>query len=193
MRSDASVYRAKYALRRALDRVTALRALQPNAISVAVLVPSFLAALSLTQGWWAVAALAIVARMFLATLDGYVAETYGKRSRLGAYLNRAMAQIGDAVILLSLLARADALWVGIVVAATWIADVLALLGPIAGGTLQWIGPAAQADRLTILLVASVLALFLPVEWTVVLQLLAALLAVTIALRLWRSVRELAAA
>ena len=193
MRSDASVYGVKYVLRRALDGVTTLRVLEPNAISVAMLAPSLLAAVSLAQGWWVLAALSILARMFLATLDGYVAETYGKRSRLGAYLNRAMAQIGDAVILLSLLARADPVWVGVVVAGTWIADVLALLGPIAGGTLQWVGPAAQADRLTLLLVASVLALFVTVEWTLVLQLLAALLAATIALRLWRSVRELAAA
>ena len=191
MRSEVSVYRAKYALRRALDRAAFLARLDPNAISVAVLVPSALVAISLVFGWWIVAALGVLGRMFLSTLDGYVAETYGKKTRLGAYLNRAVAQVGDAIILVSLVARADPPWVALVIAGAWLADALAFLGALAGGTLQWGGPAAQADRLTVILAAALLALVLPIDWTIVCEILAALLVLTIAGRLWRAGRELA--
>lgn len=192
MKSGLSVYRAKYGLRRLLDRVPWLARLDPNAVSVAVLIPSVLAGASLALGWWVAAALAILARMFLATLDGYVAETYSRKTRLGAYLNRAMAQLGDAAVLLGLLGRADPLAVAVVIAGTWIVDALAFLGAIAGGTLQWSGPAAQADRLAVLLVASLLATVIAVDWTLVCWILAALLLVTIAGRSLRTIRELAA-
>lgn len=190
MRSSASVYGAKYALRRVLDRVPALARLDPNAVSLSVLVPSALAAVALANEWWVVAAVSIVARMFLATLDGYVAQRYAKESRLGAFVNRATAQVGDAAILLALLARAEPFWVALALAGTWLADGLAFLGVSAGASLQWVGPGAQADRLTVLLAASVLALFVPVPWTAVTQVLVALLAVTIVARVAGATREL---
>ena len=53
------------------------------------------------------------------------------------------------------------------------------------------GPAGQTDRLAILLVTCGIAIFFPVDWTVVCQILVALILLTVVLGVRRSVRELA--
>ena len=63
---------------------------------------------------------------------------------------------------------------------------------VAGGTIQWTGPAGQADRLAILLVASLLSLVLPLDWALVCVVLLVLLLVTAVRRASRSIRELTA-
>lgn len=47
MSGAIGLYRTKYALRRWIDRVPAVRRLEPNAVSIASLAPSALAAVSL--------------------------------------------------------------------------------------------------------------------------------------------------
>lgn len=191
-RPDLGLYTTKYAVRRLLDRIPGISRLRPNAVSVASIVPSALAAVSLWQGWWALVVVGILGRMALTVLDGHIAEAYGRRTPIGPYVNRVPQEFGDALVFLALLAWADPLWVCLVLAGAWLVNVLAILPLLAGGSPQWVGPGGQPDRIAVVLVASVLALVVPVSWTWVCVLLAALMVVTIVLRIARTTRELAA-
>src|SRR2546426_9688572 len=88
VKADASVYEGKRVIRRALARVPGLERVDPNVVTVSILIPGAIAAAALWQGWWLLAAVAMVARMVLATMDGFIAERFSRASRLGAYLNR---------------------------------------------------------------------------------------------------------
>ena len=190
MKADWSVYEGKRVIRRVLDRIPGLERLDPNAVTVSILVPGGLAGIALAQRWWPVAALAIALTMVLATLDGHIAERFGKATRLGGYLNRLVTEIADAMTLLGLLALADAGVVAVLIAFTWIVNVAGVLGPAAGGSIQWVGPAAQADRRALLLTAALVSWVWPLDWTVLSVVLIGLLAITAALRASRSIREL---
>jgi len=190
MKADASVYEGKRVIRRALQRIPGLQRVDPNVVTLSILVPGAVAALSLWLGWWIVAAVAIVARMVLATLDGYIAERFGRATPLGAYLNRLVTEISDALILVGLLPRADPAWVAALLASAWIVNITGVLGPLAGGAIQWTGPAGQADRLAILLVASLIASVTPIDWNVVCAVLVALSLVTVSRRVSRSIADL---
>jgi len=190
MKADASLYEGKRVIRRVLAGVPGLERLDPNAVTLAILVPALLAGISLWQGWWILAALGAAGRMVLATLDGYVAERFERRTPLGAYLNRIVTEVADAIVLLGLLGQADPLWVALAIASAWIVNVAGVLGPVAGGSIQWTGPAGQADRLAILLGASLVAIVWPIDWTILCGLLVVLSVVTAARRVSRSVKEL---
>jgi phosphatidylglycerophosphate synthase len=189
-RPDIGLYQTKFAARRLLDKLPGIDRLEPNAVSIASIAPSALAAVALANGWWIVVPLGIAGRMVLTTLDGLIAEKYGKASRVGAYVNRLPAEIGDVLILLALFALADPLWAGLVIAGAWLVNVLGVLGLVAGGSTQSVGPAGQTDRLAFLAVAAIVAAVVPIDWTFVCQILVALMAVTIALRISRTIREL---
>ncbi len=193
MRADWSAYGGKRVIRRVLDHVPGLARLDPNAVTVSILLPAALAGAALASRWWALAALGLAGTMVLATLDGHIAERYGKKTRLGSYLNRLVTEIADVLTLLGLFALADAFWVVLVIALTWIVNVAGVLGPAAGGSIQWVGPAAQADRRLFLLVASLAAIVLPLDWTVLCAILVAGLALTAILRARRSISELSRA
>lgn len=190
MRTDASVYEGKRVIRRALERVPGLARVDPNVVTVSILVPGAIAALALWEGLWLLAAAAIVTRMVLATLDGFIAERFGKATPLGGYLNRLVTEIADAFVLLGLFPHADPLWVAALIAIAWLVNVAGVLGPLAGGAIQWTGPAGQADRLAILLVATVIAAVTPIDWTVVCAVIVLLSAVTLVRRASRSIAEL---
>jgi CDP-diacylglycerol--glycerol-3-phosphate 3-phosphatidyltransferase len=188
---DLGLYQGKYALRRVLDRVPGIARFQPNAVSLSSLVPSALAGVSLAYGWWPLVILGIVGRMVLTTLDGHIAENYGKRTRVGGYVNRVPAELGDVMILLGLWTRADPLWGTLVIAGAWLVNVFGILGLVAGGPTQSVGPAGQTDRLALLIVAALLAIFVPIDWTTVCQILVALILLTVVLRIRRTLRALA--
>lgn len=191
-RPDLGLYQQKYLLRRVLDRIPGISRLDPNAVSIASLVPSAVAAAAFTAGWWWLVILGIVGRMVLTTLDGHIAENYGKKTVVGAYVNRIPAEVGDTLILGSLLARADPAWVVAVLCGAWLVNVLGVLGLVAGGSTQSVGPAGQTDRLALLIVANAVAMFVVVDWTIVCQILVILMVPTIALRIRRTLRELRA-
>ena len=191
-RPDLGLYQQKYLLRRVLDRIPGISRLDPNAVSIASLVPSAVAAAAFTAGWWWLVILGIVGRMVLTTLDGHIAENYGKKTVVGAYVNRIPAEVGDTLILGSLLARADPVWVVAVLCGAWLINVLGVLGLVAGGSTQSVGPAGQTDRLALLIVANAVAMFVVVDWTIVCQILVILMVPTIALRIRRTLRELRA-
>jgi phosphatidylglycerophosphate synthase len=190
---DVGLYTTKYAVRRWLDRIPGVSRLEPNAVSIASLVPSGLAAVALWHGWWALVVVGIAGRMALTVLDGLIAESYGKKTRIGPYVNRLPQEIGDALLFFALFARADALWVGAVLGCAWIVNILAILPLLAGGSPQWVGPGGQPDRIAVVMVASAVALVTPVPWTAVCALLVGLMAVTACLRMWRTVREVGTA
>ncbi len=186
-------WRTKYAVRDLIDRVPGVSRLQPNAVSVASLVPSALAAVALWYGWWPVVAVGIVGRMVLTVADGLLAESYGKRTQIGAYLNRLPQEIGDAALFLALLAWADTTWVALLLASAWIVNVLAVLPALAGGSPQPGGPAGQPDRIALILAAAVVRTFVAFDWTWICVLIVALSLPTAALRIGRTVREVGTA
>ncbi len=189
MKADASVYEGKQVIRRALARVPGLDRVDPNVVTVAILVPAVIAAAALWLGWWVTLIAAILVRMFLATLDGYIAERFGRTSRLGAYLNRLVTELADALLLVSLVPRAEAVWVATALGSAWLVNILGVLGPIAGGSIQWTGPAGQADRLALFIAAAALAQLGVMDWTIFCKLLVALSAITILRRASRSIAE----
>jgi CDP-diacylglycerol--glycerol-3-phosphate 3-phosphatidyltransferase len=190
MSPDIGLYQTKYALRRALDRVPGVARLQPNHVSLASLVPSALAAVSLWFGWWPLVIVGIAGRMVLTVMDGLIAETYGKRTRIGPYLNRLPQELGDIALFLALIPWADVRWVALLLASAWLVNVLGLLPAVAGGEPQPTGPAGQPDRITIVLVAAAVAVFVPIDWTWVCVLIVALSVPTAARRIARTAREL---
>lgn len=190
MSPDIGLYQTKYAVRRWLDHIPGVDRLQPNHVSLASLLPSALAAVAMWFGWWPLVIVGIAGRMALTVLDGLLAEAYDKRSRIGPYLNRLPQEIGDIGLFVALIAWADVRWVALLLAAAWLVNVLAVLPGIAGGSPQPAGPAGQPDRIAIVLVAAVIQIFFPFDWTWVCVLIVALSIPTVALRVSRTVREL---
>lgn len=187
---DVGLYQTKYALRGLLDRIPHVERLQPNHVSLASLVPSGVAAISLWFGWWPLVIVGIAGRMALTVMDGLLAEAYDKKTRIGPYLNRLPQEIGDIALFLALLPWADIRWVALLLASAWLVNVLAVLPAIAGGSPQPAGPAGQPDRIAIVLAASAMAMFVTFDWTWVCILIVALSIPTAALRVSRTVREL---
>jgi len=129
-------------------------------------------------------------RMVLATMDGYIAQSFARATRLGSYLNRFVTEIADAALLIGLAPHADPFWVAAALAGGWLVNLTGLLGLVAGGSIQWTGPAGQADRLALLLAASLLAQLWGMEWTIFCALLVGLSTITIIRRASRSIAEL---
>lgn len=190
MKMDIGLYQTKYVLRNILNRIPGVARLSPNAVSLSSLVPSALAAIAFYEGWWSLVVVGILGRMVLTTLDGLIAEGYGKKTRLGGYVNRVPAELGDVFLYIAMALRVDAPWGALVLGLAWLVNVFGVLGLVAGGSTQSVGPAGQTDRLALIALAALLALVIPVNWTVVAELLVALLLLTIALRIQRTVREL---
>jgi phosphatidylglycerophosphate synthase len=190
---DLGLYTTKYAVRRWIDHIPGVSRLEPNAVSIASLAPSALAAVALWQGWWALVVAGIAGRMALTVADGLIAESYGKKTHIGPYLNRLPQELGDAMLFFALFNRTDALWAGAVLACAWIVNILAILPLLAGGSPQWVGPGGQPDRIAVVLVAAALALVVAVPWNWVCALLVALMAVTCCLRVFRTVRQVGTA
>jgi CDP-diacylglycerol---glycerol-3-phosphate 3-phosphatidyltransferase len=190
MRRDVGLYRTKYALRRRLEHIPGVERLQPNHVSVASLVPSALAAISLWFGCWPLVVLGIAGRMVLTVLDGLLAETYGKQTRIGPYLNRLPQEVGDIALFLALLPWADGRWVALLLAAAWLVNVSAVLPAVAGGSPQPGGPAGQPDRIAIVLVAAAVRTFVAFDWTWICVLIVLLSIPTVLLRVSRTVHEL---
>jgi CDP-diacylglycerol--glycerol-3-phosphate 3-phosphatidyltransferase len=187
--SGMGLYRTKYAVRRWIDRVPGVARLQPNAVSIASLVPSALAAVALWYGWWPLVAVGIGGRMVLTVMDGLLAEAYDKRTRIGPYVNRLPQEIGDAALFVALLAWADPAWVALLLASAWVVNVLAVLPAVAGGSPQPGGPAGQPDRIAIVMVAALVRVVVPFDWTWICVLIVVLSVPTAVLRIRRTVRE----
>lgn len=192
MKLDIGLYQSKYALRGILARLPGIDRLDPNLISLSALIPSAVAAVALIAGWWPLMATGIVGRMVLTTLDGHVAERYGRQTRLGGYLNRAPAELGDVMLMLPLVVHAEAGWAVAAIGMSMLVNVFGLLGLVAGGSIQSVGPAGQTDRLVLLLAAAAASMVLTLDWTLIAIALVALAVPTLVLRTRRSLKELSA-
>jgi phosphatidylglycerophosphate synthase len=190
VKADVSVYEGKQVIRRALARVPGLDGVDPNVVTISILVPSAIAAVALWESWWLITIVAIVLRMVLATTDGYIAQTFGRATRLGSYLNRFVTEVADAAMLLALVPHADPFWVAAALASGWLVNVTGVLGVAAGGSIQWTGPAGQADRLALVIAASLFAQLWGFDWTILCVLLVGLSVATIIRRATRSISEL---
>jgi phosphatidylglycerophosphate synthase len=189
---DVGLYQAKHGLRRVLNVVPGIEHLSPNAVSLSSLVPSALAAFGLWQGLPGWVVIGIVGRMLLTTLDGLIAEGYGKKTRVGGYINRIVAEVGDVALFLALAMVVDVPWGALVLGLAWLVNVFGVLGLVSQGSIQPVGPAGQTDRVAFVALYATVTLFTPLSWTPLAQLLVAAMLVTLALRTYRSVRELTA-
>jgi len=190
MNADIGLYRQKYALRAVLVRVPGVDRLSPNALSLAAFVPGALAALCVYEGCWLWAIAAIVARMIVSTLDGLVAEEFGKATRLGAYLNRVPGEVNDILIAGALWPHAEASHVVTLVALTGLVQMFGTLGVVGGGRVQSVGPCGQTDRLVIVGAGCALAAVGLPQWSLLVHALLLGCIVTIVLRVYRTVSEL---
>ena len=198
LRSEWGLYPMRIRLRGVLRRVPGLVHLTPNHLSLLAFLPGSMAAWSLFNNEWGGAAIAIACRLILQALDGLVAEDFGKKTHLGAYLNRLPGEISDLLMVLALFPHAPLLGfipLGLLlpVLIGWV-QLFGLLGLLGGGTVQNAGPCGQFDRLVIILIACLLCLFLDTEqvwaWTINLICMGAV--ITILVRIQRSVGELEA-
>jgi len=193
LKPDLGLYQTKYWLRGFLRRIPGLQRLSPNAISLCAVVPGGLAAYCLYQGWWLGAVGAIAARMVVNTLDGLIAEEFNKTSRLGAYLNRLPGEFTDLLIVLGLWPHGEMPWtLALIVLTGWV-QLFGLLGLVAGGKIQSVGPCGQTDRLAILAIAALVAQFVNPElvWFYVIPGMTLGCGLTILLRIGRSLHEIA--
>jgi CDP-diacylglycerol--glycerol-3-phosphate 3-phosphatidyltransferase len=190
MSPDLGLYTTKYAIRRGLARIPGVRGLRPNAVSVASLVPSALAAVAMWYGWWPLVIVGILGRMALTVMDGLIAEEFDRKTRIGPYVNRLPQDVGDAALFVAFLPWAAPGWVALLLASAWLVNIAGVLPGIAGGSMQPVGPAGQPDRITIVLVAAAIAVVVPVDWSIVAALIVVLSVPTFALRVRRTWREL---
>lgn len=190
IKPDLGLYQTKYILRGCLRRIPGLKHLSPNRLSLLAFIPGMAAAYCLFQGWWLWAVVAIACRMIVNTLDGLVAEEFNKTSRLGAYLNRLPGEFTDLFIVLGLWPHGNLPWVlALVVLTSWV-QIFGLLGLVAGGKIQSVGPCGQTDRLAILAISSGIAAYGIPVWTYVIPGLCIGCGLTVLLRIYRSLREL---
>ncbi len=190
IKPDLGLYQTKYLLRNVLRNIPGVGQLSPNLLSIAALGPGMLAAVFLFEGYWLGAILSILGRMVINTLDGLVAEEFNKKSQIGGYLNRLPGEFTDILIVLSLYPHASMHWVLALIILTGWVQIFGLLGLAAGGSSQSVGPCGQTDRLAILLIGALLALFKVDVWPTLVPLMCAGCTLTIGLRIFRSIREI---
>jgi len=139
----------------------------------------------------------ILLRMFLATLDGLVAETYRRSSPVGEIVNRLPPEICDALLLLAIaLSSPVRMMPGTAALLTgWLTSFAGLIGLTAGRGIQSVGPVGQTDRLAALILFSACGYvatasghsFDALWWFLIWCISGG--CVTIVLRLWRTMRR----
>jgi len=197
----ASIYDLKPAFQRLLRPLVAglVRAgVTPNQVTVAALLLS--AAVGATIAWtrarWSLLLLppALLLRMGLNALDGMMAREHGLKTRLGALLNELGDVLSDALLYLPLALLSEwpaaAVVVAVILAAT--SELAGVTAAAAGASRRYDGPMGKSDR-AFAFGALGLALGLGApggRWlAVMLWIVVGLLALTIANRVARAVRE----
>ena len=188
---DICLYQAKYFLRDILVKIPSISKLSPNLISLLAIIPGIAAAYFIFKSMWLATFLAIALRMTLNTLDGLIAEGFNKTSRLGAYLNKLPGEITDILIVIAFQPHVGWIWtITIVTLTSWV-QMLGLLGLVAGGKTQAVGPCGQTDRLAIIGISSIFAIYQGNQvWLTMVPIICAGCAVTILLRVYRSIKEI---
>jgi phosphatidylglycerophosphate synthase len=199
---DIGLYQLKYPVRRLIAGVLPLmRNVRPDAVSWSILPVGIATALCYLKAdhhpaLLIVGPVLILLRMFLATLDGLMAVTFGKTSARGEIANRVPGEISDALLILAIAQSPGRMFIGAAaLAICWITTFAGLVGLTAGRPVQSVGPAGQTDRLAVLIAFSLVGFVLRVmghPLDVLLGFLWWVLiggTVTIVLRLWRTLRS----
>lgn len=149
---NIGLYNVKYAARKWIEWILPLcRRLDPNWISLSLLVPAGAAAWAYAAGRPFIGIFCILLRMFLGTLDGLVAERFQKGTPQGEIVNRLAPELADAA-LFAVFAWQDPLWGIPALSMCWLTTFAGLVGKKP----QSVGPAGQTDRLAALIVCSLL-------------------------------------
>jgi len=136
----------------------------------------------------------LAVRMALNAIDGMLANAFGQKSKLGAYLNEIGDVVSDAALYLpfAFVPPFSPFWVGAVIVLSALSELAGVLGVTVGASRRYDGPAGKADR-ALLFGALGLAMgvlgSLPhwVSWTM--PALAALLVLTVVTRVRRGLIE----
>jgi CDP-diacylglycerol--glycerol-3-phosphate 3-phosphatidyltransferase len=130
-------------------------------------------------------------RMALNAIDGMLAREFGQKSKLGAYLNELCDVVSDAALTLPFcfVPPFGPPWVVLVVLLAMLAEYAGVMGPLVGAARRYDGPLGKSDRAFVFgalgLWVGLSFLPLPSWLSLVMPLLAILLAVTI----WNRVRR----
>jgi len=133
-------------------------------------------------------------RMALNAIDGMLANEFGQKSKLGAYLNEIGDVVSDAALYLpfAFVPPFSPVWVAAVIFLSALSELAGVLGATVGASRRYDGPAGKADR-ALLFGALGLAIGVLgqvphwVAWTM--PALAALLVVTVVNRVRRGLKE----
>lgn len=152
---NIGLYNLKYGARKLMKWVLPFcEKIDPNWISLSLLPFGALAAWAYGTGHFLWGVLFILARMFLGTLDGLVAEHFQRETPCGKLLNRLAPELCDAM-LFALLAFRDPIWGIPALCFAWLTTFSGLIGLCQGQGIQSVGPAGQTDRLAALILCSI--------------------------------------
>ena len=151
----------------------ASRNVSPNAISVAGMLACLMAGLAFgltsveyNRVFWVIAAFGAQLRLTANMLDGMVALTSGRASKVGELYNEVPDRVSDAAMFIG----AGYAWGGNV-SLGYIATILAIFtayvraaGKIAGAPNEFCGPMAKQHRMLVITIACLYSIFIPRPW-----------------------------
>ncbi len=164
---DIGLYNAKYGFRKMISWVLPfVRNISPNVVSWSVVPVGaatatvyYFAAASGPSWLYLVGIALIFLRMFLGTLDGFMATEFGKATRRGAAVNRVAPELADVMYMVALPLASPSLYLAGIgaLAMAWLVMFSGMLGAVYGDVSQSVGPVGQVDRLAALMLFSLLA------------------------------------
>ena len=168
---------------------------RPNWISLASVAAAALAALCLIRSWYPAAALFILLRLLCNLMDGMVAIEGGLGSPVGEIYNDLPDRVSDVLILCA--AGYSLAWPAYARELGWLAAFVAvmtayirILGGACGLQQDFGGPMAKPQRMAVMIVACVLAVFDARALALALAVVIVGSLVTAAVRLQRIMRQL---
>lgn len=164
---DIGLYNLKYPFRKTLFWLLPLvKNVSPNVISWSLLPVGILTALCYYQArefqdLYLVGAGLIFLRMIISTLDGLMAVTFQKCTANGEIVNRIAPELCDAMLMVGvILAESAHFELGLAaLVICWLTSFAGLVGCTGGKPVQSVGPVGQTDRITALLVLSLVSPF----------------------------------
>lgn len=142
--------------------------LTPNRISGVAIMLAFLSALAYSQ--WKmhplsllVAAALLLLSGFCDALDGVVARLYGQATAFGGFLDSLLDRYADAAVYVAIIISGlcEPLWGTIALAGSLLVSYSRARAEAAGVKMESIGIAERAERIIILVVASILSIYWP--------------------------------
>jgi archaetidylinositol phosphate synthase len=140
--------------------------LTPNRISGVGMMLAFLSAFAYSQWkmcvlWVLVAAVLLLLSGFCDALDGVVARLYGQATAFGGFLDSLLDRYADAAVYVAIVISGlcEPLWGTIALAGSLLVSYSRARAEAAGVKMESIGIAERAERIIILVVASILSIY----------------------------------